>query len=168
MLYSEDLLNIIESVAKKHELHIDQMSTLDAEVSAVLRGSTETKDFPEKLMDRLDIDRLKADAIAQDMNDLLFVKIRDAMKEVTAKQDEARAAQEAKERVGGEEADEEVLVRGEKAVDTPPLPPAAQSREPLPAVSPATDTMLHEATTTVAPAATPDTYKADPYREPVE
>src|ERR1700676_622368 len=52
------------------------------ENSNVLLGFTIVQDFPSILMDGLEIDRVKADAIVEDLNDQLFNKIRDAMKKV--------------------------------------------------------------------------------------
>ncbi len=80
LLYSEEMHAIIVRVGQKHQLHIDQMALLEAETGQVMLGFVETKDYPRQLTDALKVDMAKAEAIAQDMNVMLFLRIRDAMK----------------------------------------------------------------------------------------
>jgi hypothetical protein len=56
------------------------MGTLNTETAQVMMGLTEAKDFPSILAEDLGLDTTKAAAVAQDVNDMLFMKIRDAMK----------------------------------------------------------------------------------------
>ncbi len=79
-LYSAEMLDNIKKIGEKHKLHIDQVGLLEAETSEVMLGFTNTKDFPAVLEESLDIENQKAQLVAQDINDQLFVKIRDAMK----------------------------------------------------------------------------------------
>ena len=183
LLYSPDMGALIQRIGGKHQLHIDQTGLLEAETAEVMLGFTETKDYPQKLMEGLRIDRLKADAIAQDINDQLFVKIRESMKKVYEQQ----------------------KIENEKPKITPPSvapPPAPQVKltPPPTAVTPA-DLALSQKTVSVPPKpvasgellassksptpnqpvtkpepppstnsgqAKPAPYKADPYREPPE
>ena len=130
-------------------------------------GFTGTADYPAVLAETMDIDIAKAGAVAQDVNDLLFTKIRDAMKRTYEKQKAVSATVSAP-----------VAVK----ITTPPLPVAiSKPIEPHPA-----DLMLTQKTVTTAPTTpkpatppappqapkpatppvTPQPYKADPYREP--
>jgi hypothetical protein len=80
LLYSKELTSTIQRIGEKNKLHFDQMGILEVEVSNVLLGFTETRDFPQILAQSLSMDRAKADSIVQDVNDLIFTKIREAMK----------------------------------------------------------------------------------------
>lgn len=82
LLYSWEMTSAITKVGEKNQLHVDQMDILNTETGQVMLGFTQTRDYPQILMESLKVDRIKADAIAQDINDLLFVKIRDSMKVV--------------------------------------------------------------------------------------
>ncbi len=82
LLYSAEMLMIIRQIAQKHQLHIDQTGILEDETSAVMLGFIQTAEFPQILAETLSVDLPKAAAISQDVNDLLFNKIRDAMKKV--------------------------------------------------------------------------------------
>lgn len=82
MLYSPEMGKVIQQVGQKHQLHIDQMDLLSAETGQVMLGFVEPKDYPEILQDSLRVDRVTADAIAQDINELLFAQIRESMKKL--------------------------------------------------------------------------------------
>lgn len=82
LLYSPEMYTAIKQVSTKHQLHIDQMDLLSSETSQVMLGHTRADQFPQFLSKSLRIDQAKASAIAQDINDLLFVKIREAMQKV--------------------------------------------------------------------------------------
>ena len=82
LLYSVDMISILKKVGDKNQLHIDQLGLLEAETSAVMLGFTETQDFPQILSENLHLEPAKANAVAQDINEMLFVKIREAMKKV--------------------------------------------------------------------------------------
>src|SRR3569833_1254451 len=80
LLYSFEMTSIFTKIGEKHGLHIDQMDILNTETGQVMMGLTETKDFPGILVEDLEVDQTKADAIAGDVNSMLFTRIREAMK----------------------------------------------------------------------------------------
>jgi hypothetical protein len=84
LLYSEEMYNIIKKIGDKYKLHIDQLGLLEAETGQVMLGFLETKNFSGEISDALHIGKAQADAIAQDINDQLFVKIRESMKKGSA------------------------------------------------------------------------------------
>lgn len=140
MLYSPEMGRIIRSVGQKHQLHIDQMDLLSTEAGQVILGFIEPKKFPQSISETFRIDQASANAIAQDINTLLFEKIRSAMKS------------------GAE------VALTQKTI-TPPAPVTPTPKEELPipqtlprATSPQTPT----------PPPGPRNYKTDPYREPLE
>jgi hypothetical protein len=75
-----ELLELIPTLGVKHHLHVDQMGVLEGEITDVLVGFEQSKDFTANVMAGLGVDETKAAAIAQDVNEMLFVKIREAMK----------------------------------------------------------------------------------------
>ncbi len=174
LLYSDQMLAIIKQIGDKNHLHIDQLGTLETTVGQVMLGFLDTARFPAELVEMLGVDRARADAIAQDVNDLLFVQIREALKAVP------RVANEGSEDTTDDATDgtdarmgEDALVSdagGTGAIAPVTAPPPAPPKPKPSDVSSATEAMLHETTTAVAPATAtrPAIYKADPYREPVE
>lgn len=82
MLYGPEMSAIMQKVGQAHQLHIDQIDLLNAETGQVMLGFVEPKDYSESLMESLRVDRMTADAIAQDVNDQLFAKIRESMQQV--------------------------------------------------------------------------------------
>jgi hypothetical protein len=81
-IYSEDLNSAVKKIGQRNQLHIDQMGFLQAEIVDVLTGKTRQDDFVPYMMETLEIDRAKADAIAQDVNDKIFLKIRESLQQV--------------------------------------------------------------------------------------
>ncbi len=80
MLYSQEMQTALITVGEKHKLHLDQLGGLEFETTAVMLGFTEPDDFPPILVERLKITSEEATTIAKDIDDLLFIKIRAAMK----------------------------------------------------------------------------------------
>ena len=190
LLYSEEMHAIVMRVGQKHQLHIDQLALLEAETGQVMLGFVDTKDYPNELMESLKVDQAKAGAIAQDMNVMLFLKIRDAMKGVggqTASTPTALPTQPAKPALSSQIPSSSPTKLPQPSAPQPsPSIPASKPQVPL-APHPH-DLMLVEKTVTT-PATPPKTppapatpgqkeaappppkpvdYKADPYREPVE
>ncbi len=82
-LYSPDMASALESVGKKYALHIDQMGALEGEVTGALLGFTEPQDFAGMVEERVGVTQAIADAMVQDVNALIFEKIRSALKRST-------------------------------------------------------------------------------------
>jgi len=174
LLYSFEMTSIITKIGEKHALHIDQMDTLNNETAQVMLGLTDTSEFPEILVEDLGVDKELADAIARDINDLLFTKVREALKKPSA----------ASVSVPLPPTDAPV------AAPTPNTPATPVAAPILPVVAPEmhpADVMLTEKTVATMPTVTtptpptavpkvaeqkveppkPTDYKADPYREPI-
>lgn len=82
LLYSPGMSFTIQEIGQKNSLHIDQIDILNTEVGQVMLGFTDSKDLPHRLMEMLNLEQGKAAQVAQDVNDMLFNKIRDKMKQV--------------------------------------------------------------------------------------
>jgi len=86
LIYSSDMSSIIECIAEKHGLHVDQMGTLMAETASVMTGFSDPNKFTSELMEELQIDQSKAKAIAEDINNDLFTQIRESLKQLYGKE----------------------------------------------------------------------------------
>ena len=80
LLYSPEMYGAVRQVSLKHKIHVDQMDLLETETAQVMLGFTQTVDFPKAVAQSLKVDAVQAEAIAKDIDETLFVKIREAMK----------------------------------------------------------------------------------------
>jgi hypothetical protein len=186
LLYSEEMAIILQKVGEKNQLHVDQVDALYTETGQVMLGFATTQEFVEDIVDILKVDSVKANAIAKDINDMLFIKIRDAMKQPVS------VPRPSEQVVPATPAPLSSVIPINKTPEPTPAaeaPVTASSGIPPMAVTKATeihpaDMMLTQKTvTTTAPAAPaqkveplgrstitgeapkPGEYKADPYRE---
>jgi len=81
IIASIDITNEIASLRDKHHLMLDQVSTLELETMLVMIGLEEAENFVNILKSNLNLDEEKAEALAIDINELIFNKIRHAMME---------------------------------------------------------------------------------------
>ena len=146
---SADLGKKIQVIGRKHNLHVDQTGNLEDETRLVMLGFADPAEFVDQIVREALVEPARADMIAADIANDIFMPIRESMKRWA----ETRAQTTPKP----------VL----------PIPVPAPS---APAVTPA-DMMLSQPTAQIAPASpkatqgaapTPQNYKADPYREPAE
>ncbi len=79
-LSSVDTANAIESVAKRHLLHVDQMASLASESGLVLLGLTHPADFVANIARRLRLPEDQAKEIARDVSAEIFVRVRDSLR----------------------------------------------------------------------------------------
>lgn len=80
LLYTPEVTSIIQKVGEKNKLHFDQMGVLELETSSVMLGFTDTADYEQIIAEKLNVDAKKAAEIVKDINDMLFVKIRNSLK----------------------------------------------------------------------------------------
>ena len=177
LLYSPEMYTAVKQVSSKHQLHVDQMDLLETETAQVMLGFTETAQFPQAIAQSLKLDTTQATAIAKDINDTLFVKIREAMKpkvvEATQKISNPPAATtpavseksvvmpsaiKAPEPVAAVPATPAAAPAVESVAPSAPMP-AMQTIPSMPAIvkpvglpmMPHVDAMLHEPTVSIAP-----------------
>lgn len=160
LLYSPEMVSAIQKAGEKNKLHYDQMGVLEIETRNVMLGFTEPSDYPEALVESLRVNRAIADAIVKDINELLFVKIRESMK--TGAQDSGPASK----------ASSVVTPSAASATTTSPTQkpvPIVTSTKPqldLPAPLHAADVMLSEPTVSLAPKPMPPPPSAVPVKQP--
>lgn len=81
-MFSVETSDIIQSISKKHNLHIDQMGELAAETGLVLLGLTRPENYIKNLGNRLNIDLKQAREIAMEVNIEIFSKVKESLKKI--------------------------------------------------------------------------------------
>ncbi len=86
ILYSNEVADAVQKISAAHQLHIDQMGSLEADIINLMTGFIEPKDFPNVIAEHLEIDPDHANVIAHDLDNELFLKVRALMqqREVTS------------------------------------------------------------------------------------
>ena len=166
-LYSPEMTFSIQQIGQKHKLHLDQIDFLNSETGQVLLGFVGTKDFAAELAEGLGIDRMQSDAIAQDISDQVFVKIRDAMKKASVEPKSptpVAATPSAPIQPKILELHPADMMLAQKTVSIAPAAPVLPIAPKPAAPTPPPTSPIPPATPPVAP----KPYTADPYREPAE
>jgi hypothetical protein len=81
-MFSIDSTESIRDIGNQHELLIDKMGVLGQEVGLLMLGYTKPTEFVGRLQNGLGVDRIKANAIARDVNEKIFLKIRESLKKI--------------------------------------------------------------------------------------
>lgn len=79
---SVDTAHVINSIGRKYGLYIDKIGETAEETGLVLLGLTHPTEFVSNLTKRLGIDRVVASQIASEINDQVFLKVRELLKDV--------------------------------------------------------------------------------------
>ena len=74
--------NRVISIGEKHHLHIDLIGELNDEVILVLSGLAKYSDFVPHIIQRLNIDQTTASAITTDINNEIFLPIRESLQQL--------------------------------------------------------------------------------------
>ena len=99
IILSTETADKIQAIGQKYNLHIDQMGALDEEVHNVLFGVSSPSKLTEQIKNRLGIEQSAADKITYDLNEQIFLKIRESLQALH----ETNEATEANEAIGGVE-----------------------------------------------------------------
>ena len=81
-IVSVDTAKIISEAGKRYALHIDQIGKIAEEVGFVLLGLSHPTEFVSKLTKALGIERVVVSQIASDINDKIFLKVRETLRGV--------------------------------------------------------------------------------------
>ncbi len=72
----------IQEIGKKHQLHVDQISSLFDETGFIMIGATHPRNYIENIQSKLAIDVNAAKKIATDVNEQIFRPIRESLKKI--------------------------------------------------------------------------------------
>ncbi|PIR70318.1 MAG: hypothetical protein COU46_02120 [Candidatus Niyogibacteria bacterium CG10_big_fil_rev_8_21_14_0_10_42_19] len=89
-VFSEEISVTITAIGKKYNFLLDKIGELDDEAMNVVFGITHPKDFISNLETRLKIDRKTAGEIANEINQQVFLKLRESLKKVHKIEDGAK------------------------------------------------------------------------------
>jgi len=82
VFFSANKDETIESIGRKHNLTIDKIGELANETGMVMLGVTHPNEFIGNLADRLEVDKEKARAIAGEINEQVFKKVRESLRKI--------------------------------------------------------------------------------------
>ena len=78
---SFDWAREVFDIGRKHSMHVDRIGELQTEVMLVVLGLVSPRDFQNELFDRIEPNREIALEISDEVNQKVFIRIRDFMKE---------------------------------------------------------------------------------------
>ncbi len=81
-IFSVDTTSVANEIGRKYGLAIDKIGDLANETGMVMLGVTHPNEFIGNLADRLEVDKEKARAIAQEINEQIFKKVRESLRKI--------------------------------------------------------------------------------------
>ena len=81
-IFSVDVSDKIIDIGKKHKLAVDKIGIIGNETSRVMLGVTHPNEFIGNLTERLEVDKEKARAIAGEINEQIFKKVRESLRRI--------------------------------------------------------------------------------------
>ena len=137
---SAELEQKVQAIGAKHHLHIDSAGKLQDEVMLVMLGFEPAEQFAQHLSSELGLPSVEAAAVTEEINNEIFMPIRESMKTFAPKPPAPTPPAKAQDLHPAE------IMLAEKTLSVPnPTPPEQKPEPPKPTA-----------------------YKADPYREPLE
>src|SRR3989344_5500550 len=89
-IFSVDVSDKIIDIGKKHKLAVDKIGIIGNETSRVMLGVTHPNEFIGNLTERLEVDKEKARAIAGEINEQVFKKVRESLRKIHNMREEAK------------------------------------------------------------------------------
>lgn len=148
-IYTPKMRDILMKIGEKHHLHLDQLGILETETGLAMLGFIEPQDYEKALVDIVHLEKSIAEAVAKDINEMLFIKIREGMK----KSYEAQKAPLAPQMANPIAISKPPAPAA--AVPTPPTSPKATQGTAKPAELHPADMLLTQKSVTATPAAVP-------------
>lgn len=88
----------LKQISDKHSLHIDQAGRLDEETVLVMFGIEHADNLVPNIAKHVEVSEEKAEAIAEDLNREIFLKVRESLKKIfTEKKEEAEEKSDTEE-----------------------------------------------------------------------
>ncbi|OGZ27271.1 MAG: hypothetical protein A3F95_00055 [Candidatus Nealsonbacteria bacterium RIFCSPLOWO2_12_FULL_39_31] len=81
-IFGLEMNEIVEKIGRENQLNIEQIGDLANETGMVMLGVTHPNEFIGNLADRLEVDKEKARAIAGEINEQVFKKVRDSLRKI--------------------------------------------------------------------------------------
>lgn len=180
LIMSSNYQDTLIELGRKYQLNVEQMGILERETTLVLLGLSPTNTFETELTRELNIDKMKGSQIVTEINEKIFITIRDLLKLMYTPKGEEPSVEETPEEKGQSletssrtlldnknlESRDELLEK----IENPPKTPSILSQKlsgtfSIPKVE--TDHSLNNMTKGSGEEKT-TLPKVDPYREPTE
>ena len=97
IILSSNYQDTLIKIGQQYNLNIEQMGILERETTMAMMGLTPLKDFETELTRELNIDKEKGSKIVADINEKVFLKIRDLLKLMNTPEGEEPSLDEEKE-----------------------------------------------------------------------
>ena len=81
-IFGLEMNEIVERIGGETKLNIEQIGDLANETGMVMLGVTHPNEFVANLAERLEADKEKARAIAQEINEQIFKKVRESLRKI--------------------------------------------------------------------------------------
>ncbi len=183
---STDVAQKLTDIGQKHQLHLDQVETLEEEVTLAMLGVTSLDDFVDRVEEKLNVDSDMAIDIATDVNEEVLLSIRESIQKIQLSQEENEAPEEVpnaeREQILSDiENPRPTAERGATPITNPEREIAARSatdsfvadKLSAPSISVGKTETVKVPQSPEAPGTHPPAgeagkkYSADPYREPI-
>jgi len=89
-IFGLEMNEIVEKIGRENQLNIEQIGDLANETGMVMLGVTHPNDFIGNLTERLEVDKEKARAIAGEINEQIFKKVRESLRKIHNMRDEEK------------------------------------------------------------------------------
>ncbi len=152
---SGEMGKAVHAIGSKHQLHIDQIGALEAEIMAAMIGITDPNDLVENIAAVLNIDEQKSTLIANDANSEIFSKVRESMKGSPQEPKKEPLASQIPITTGNTPIVPTPSVAEKPAAMPAPVPTPAPIAPAVPDHMAAADTMLSEKKVTPPPTPAP-------------
>ncbi|MBT3730259.1 hypothetical protein HON59_02860 [bacterium] len=179
IILSVEIADAIKEITKKNDLHMDTAGLLNEEITYVIVGAEKSVNFVSNLKTKVHIPEDKVNSVAGDVNDKIFLPVREALKNAANK-----PAQDIKLEVVEESNLHKKEVELENSINHAPLTESEEIRQHIEAQRVVGNTTAPPANLpTGVPAEAPTEQKeekqkpsfenkkpshVDPYREPFE
>ncbi len=95
-IFSVENSQTIQNIGQIHKLRVDQIGALADETGMVMLGFTKPNEFIAHLAERVKIDKELARTVAHEINDRIFIKVREALRKVHGIKEESKGEIEEK------------------------------------------------------------------------
>ncbi|MBI5140338.1 MAG: hypothetical protein HZA94_02745 [Candidatus Vogelbacteria bacterium] len=160
-IFSVNSAKIINEVGKKYGLHIDQIGIAAEETGNILLGISRPTEFVDNLQTRLRIERVRASEVAAEINEKIFSKIRESLRNL-------HGAEKAGREISDEEISRSYIPKKEdllEAIQKPDMYTRPKNPEPAPPNSGRTSILDQKLSGVVSIPKVERERTGDPYRE---
>lgn len=96
VIFGMEMNEIVEKIGRENQLNIEQIGDLANETGMVMLGVTHPNEFIANLAERLEADKEKARAIAQEINEQIFKPVRDSLRKIHNMREEGEEQEQEK------------------------------------------------------------------------